>query len=90
MLVNDGPADSGLPRARRSGPAERRFIVSADFDHDGKLDLAVASKLRIFLGDGAGRFDSGSVIELPASPGNLHTADLNGDGRPDLVAMTAT
>jgi uncharacterized repeat protein (TIGR01451 family) len=65
-------------------------IAVADFDGDGKLDLAVPdrqnSNITIWLGDGAGgflapvgSFATGSI------PWGLTVGDFNGDGKPDLA-----
>jgi hypothetical protein len=62
-----------------------------DFDGDGKPDLALASggpnTIRVLLGDGAGGVSTapGSPIAVAGSPLNLKVADLNGDGRADLI-----
>jgi hypothetical protein len=63
-------------------------VVTADFNGDGKLDLATAgyydSTVRIFLGNGDGTFRIGptySACEAHA----LATGDFNGDGIVDLA-----
>jgi hypothetical protein len=58
-----------------------------DFNHDGKVDLAVQSTLNgggvsIFLGNGDGTFHSAS--SLPGS-GSPVVADINGDGNLDVL-----
>ena len=65
-------------------------LVLADVNRDGKPDL-VAQHLQqqmvtVHLGDGNGRFSAapGSPIRLAYSPGDVKSADLNGDGLPDL------
>jgi FG-GAP-like repeat len=68
--------------------------VIADFNGDGKLDLFVKVwdangnfvHSGIMLGNGDGTF--GPMINLPANgsfPGSFLVADINGDGRPDIV-----
>jgi hypothetical protein len=61
-------------------------MVTADFNGDGKPDLAVGGQ--ILLGAGGGRFQTG----VPFSGGSagqpyvgLATGDLNGDGKADLA-----
>lgn len=68
------------------------FLLSADLNGDGKLDLAVTTDNggffggSIFLGNGDGTFT------IPASNGGFQGipgafGDLNGDGRLDLVSV---
>lgn len=69
-------------------------LAAADFNGDGKADLAVAaygvvgggSTVRLLYGNGAGGFSA--PVSFPAGDGPLKlvAGDLNGDGRPDLVA----
>jgi hypothetical protein len=70
------------------------FVV-ADFNGDGKADLAVGSNtskdVTVLLGDGAGGFRvaAGSPITVAGLPANVTAADLNGDGKVDLVVPFA-
>ncbi len=67
-------------------------MISADFNNDGSLDFAVASRvvvssndgIEVFLGDGRGSFSSTQQMAVGAR--GLSAADLNGDGLIDLVA----
>ena len=65
----------------------------ADFDGDGRPDFAALvsqewEEVHLFRGDGAGKFSAslvwGSTNEDYGSSG-LAAADLNGDGKPDLI-----
>ena len=65
-------------------------IVVADFDADGKQDLAVANELKtqgltILLGTGNGSFTDGGR-DYGFNPLSLSVADVNADGDPDLVS----
>jgi hypothetical protein len=65
----------------------------ADFDGDGKKDIAIAchfSKTYVLYGDGQGNFTRFATVpqsnpEMTAR--TLTVADLNGDGRPDIVTL---
>ena len=64
-------------------------IVTADFNGDGNLDLAVTNtgsgSISILLGAGDGTFPSQITVPVGQYPTALATADLNGDGHPDLA-----
>jgi hypothetical protein len=63
--------------------------VAADFNGDGRADLAVdAHGIGVLLGNGDGTFQS----ILPSGTGGtpLVVTDLNGDARTDLVAITGS
>ncbi len=74
-------------------------LDAADFNGDGKLDVVVASPdvdaATVFLNDGSGGFGfpQGAWLGLPGvgvinSPVSAPSfADLNGDGKPDLVLL---
>ena len=76
-------------------------VKVADFNGDGKADLAAASHLRgvsVFVGDGAGNFSSwreGLDFDAPRpgydasgfSSRRIEVLDWNRDGKPDLLAL---
>lgn len=62
-------------------------IALADFNHDGKLDVAVGDATAftsILLGNGDGTF-AATVMTLGQQPGAIAAADLTGDGYPELI-----
>lgn len=66
-------------------------IAAADFNGDGKLDLAITNAadntVTILLGSGDGTFTPapGSPISVGSSPGAIAVGDLLGNGKLDLV-----
>jgi FG-GAP-like repeat len=65
-----------------------RSITTADFNGDGKLDLAVAlDKVYLYKGAGDGTFASeGSVVVGNQNLLNqIRVGDFNGDGKPDIA-----
>lgn len=66
-------------------------VAVADFNLDGKLDLAVVADpvgsdaVNVLLGDGAGRFGGPSNFAVGATPRYVVAGDWNSDGRPDVA-----
>lgn len=64
-------------------------ITSADFNSDGKADLATAdrnnSSVSILLGDGVGSFTSTTSFTVGSFPNSITNADFNADGKIDLA-----
>src|SRR5262249_6068239 len=65
-------------------------VVTADFNHDGRLDLAVANvesnSVSVLLGTGDGRFQPARTSATGAWPLSVAVGDLNKDGKLDLAA----
>jgi hypothetical protein len=65
-------------------------VVTADFNGDGKLDLAVATAnntISILLGNGTGAFPTHVQYAVPGNPVSIITGDFNGDGKADLATV---
>jgi hypothetical protein len=64
-------------------------LLAADFDGDGKPDLAVANRgsasVSVLRNTGTGSFEDPVSYPAGASPRSLAAGDFNGDGRPDLA-----
>lgn len=84
-----------LTRSGYAGQLAGCCVVTADFNHDGVMDLAVGAfegsyGVQVFLGKGDGTFRP-PVAYAPGSGANaLATADLNRDGNPDIVIANVT
>lgn len=75
-----------------------RAIVSADFNNDGRMDLAVgtieidasrAGGIALLSGDGDGTFTDRFTIHTPPGPFSMTAQDFNNDGAPDLAVVAA-
>jgi FG-GAP-like repeat len=85
----------GTPAPVRSGANffGGEMLATADFNGDGKLDLAITDpqqkQLFVLLGDGAGGFHAtGSMLSIPgALEAPIVTGDFNGDGKQDVAVI---
>lgn len=64
-------------------------ITSADFNGDGKVDLAVtnwgSNNISVLMNTGTGSFTTAVSYTVGATPHGITSADFNGDGRADLA-----
>jgi hypothetical protein len=87
--------ECGFTQAKDSGitwPAGKVSAVFGDFDDDGHPDLILASKagLKLYKGDGKGRFTdvtarSGALARFTGWATSAAWGDIDNDGRLDLV-----
>jgi len=85
---------------RSSSSASPEPIATAvgDFNHDGKLDLAVASvdsetgystDVQVLIGNGDGTFKAAVSYPVGEAPDAVAVADFNNDGNLDIVTASA-
>ena len=93
VYVGDGSGGFDAPTRYGIGPFAK-VPVAADFNLDGALDCAIcnwgadgASETTVSLlsGRGDGTFDPELRLQVGNKPHSVAVADLNNDGRPDLV-----
>jgi uncharacterized protein (TIGR03437 family) len=90
-------AASGSPFSVASATDEFPFsLAAADFNRDGKEDLATANffggTVSVLLGNGAGGFTigPGSPFAVGGEPFSVVSGDFNGDGIPDLATANSS
>lgn len=99
VLLGDGTGGLGAPAIFGIGAAGVSGIAIGDLNGDGKPDVVTADfgvplagaifpfqgGVSVLLGDGAGGLGAPTVFPTGAGPTSVAIADLNGDGRPDVV-----
>jgi hypothetical protein len=91
------PIDYGVGLTSEILPSEydvgltSKIVASADFNGDGRLDLAATTRdsntLSVLLGNDDGTFQRPETFSTGIVPRSLAVADLNGDGTLDLVSL---
>jgi hypothetical protein len=89
LLPNNGDGTFGAPATVLVGNGFTPSLAVADFNHDGKPDLAVSvnGTVSVLFGHGDNTFAAPVNYDVPGSA-FLAAGDFNGDGRPDLVVTT--
>jgi hypothetical protein len=101
VLLGHGDGTFGAPILNSPQGGEDGDVALGDFNHDGRLDVAVGGHaalpdgLTVFTGNGDGTFGVPFQSPLRFSTGggdplSVAAADFNGDGLVDLVAANAS
>ncbi|HXM44018.1 MAG TPA: FG-GAP-like repeat-containing protein [Bryobacteraceae bacterium] len=93
VLLNTGSGVFGAATVISGVTGTSEYILSGDFNGDGKLDLALPdydnNTVKILLGKGNGAFrPPASVPDVPQGPGGLTVGDFNKDGNLDLAVTS--
>ncbi len=92
VLLSLGNGAFTSPRTFAAG-SNPSFLVTGDFNLDGKPDLAVANTasntISIFLGIANGFFAPPIDFVTGSAPEWISVVDLNADGRPDLLVANS-
>jgi hypothetical protein len=99
VLMGNGKGNLGVARTYRGGTDAYSLIV-ADFNGDNRPEILTADSLEdqvsLFMNDGSGNYGppQGATIGYTTDPMNapgtltpVEVADLNGDGKPDLLLI---
>jgi hypothetical protein len=97
VLLGNGDGTLQAPTLYSAGPAPMMTlsVAVADLNGDGKPDLATADyngtngTLSVLLGDGTGAFPAYRTYAAGDSPSSVAVADVNGDGRRDLITTNS-
>ncbi len=92
VLLGNGDGTFAPARAYATG-GNPQGVAIADFNGDGKPDLAVANyndaTISVLLGNGDGTFAPRATFATGFRPYLLNAVDLNGDGKFDLAVVNA-
>lgn len=84
-----GTIDFAAPRLFQLGSSDASGVAVADFNRDGRPDVAVTMRsdnaVAVFLNDGRGRLHGPRFFAAGIGPSDVAAGDFNADGNPDLA-----
>lgn len=94
VFLNDGTGAFAAGVSYATGDADAQDVAIGDLNGDGKPDLAVANagvpgdpgSLSVLFNNGSGAFGAATVLPGLYGPLSIAIADVDGDGRNDLVS----
>ena len=91
----DGKGTFGTQNVLDPGLTEARAVIAADFDGDGRLDVAAtgtgsSDNVRVYLNLGSGSFTPAAVVGDASGAQDVAAADMDGDGDLDLVVAAGS
>src|ERR1035437_329045 len=92
LLTANASGGYGSPKVLYQLAANQTsFVVSGDFNGDGKQDYALASTpsdtIEVYLGNGNGTFQAPKVLHFSGSAVGLYAGKVDRDNRLDLVLV---
>ena len=91
LNIYSGNGDGTFDAPLQKTGGRHDYIVAADFNSDGRPDLAtsdpVGGRVSVFLNDGVGGFADGVRYEGVYAPAGLLTGDFDRDGHIDLATF---
>ena len=94
VFLGNGDGTLSRPRSFFASSAGAGSIVAADFNRDGRLDLAVTScsipkpcHVVVLLGNGDGTFQAPKQFHVGVNPVQLVVADFTHDGKADIATV---
>jgi hypothetical protein len=92
QTVNAAAAGGFQPAVTYPANASPQAVVTADFDGDGKTDLAVLNAtggVSILSGKGDGTFQTSTTYAASWIASGIAVGDFNNDGKPDLAVTSS-
>ena len=93
VLLGNGDGTLQAEINRLTPAAYAYSLTAADINMDGELDLITpnyqAQSVSIFLGNGDGTMGAGAVYATASGPEGVVVADVDGDGRPDVMTANS-